>query len=165
MGSVSHNSYFDVAEAVEPDGIFEVLRRYNTDSSPEKVNICVGAYRDQDGKPWVLPSVRMAEKKIAGLDHEYSPMMGHKGFRDASIELLFHGSKALAENRVSPLGKTKTRPDWSHKTKSYLLDIRRPIPLRDRRPSPCRHGLEEGQRCHPDHLHHQPHLAQPRAAV
>lgn len=101
MGSVSQHSYFDSSEAVEPDGIFEVLRRYNLDSSPDKVNICVGAYRDQDGKPWVLPSVRMAEKKIVDTDHEYSPMMGHKGFRDASIELLFHGSKALAENRVS----------------------------------------------------------------
>lgn len=101
MGSVSQHSYFDSSEAVEPDGIFEVLRRYNLDSSPDKVNICVGAYRDQDGKPWVLPSVRMAEKKIVDADHEYSPMMGHKGFRDASIELLFHGSKALAENRVS----------------------------------------------------------------
>ncbi|KAJ4387925.1 hypothetical protein N0V93_008528 [Gnomoniopsis smithogilvyi] len=101
MGSVSHNSYFDAAETVEPDGIFEVLRRYNIDSSPEKVNICVGAYRDEDGKPWVLPSVRMAEKKVVGADHEYSPMMGHKAFRDASIELLFHGSKALAENRIA----------------------------------------------------------------
>lgn len=101
MGSVSHDSFFDAAGFVEPDGIFEVLRRYNVDSSPDKVNICVGAYRDEDGKPWVLPSVRMAEKKVIGADHEYSPMMGHKAFRDASVELLFHGSKALAENRVS----------------------------------------------------------------
>lgn len=101
MGSLSQQSYFDAAESAVPDGIFEVLRRYNADPSPDKVNICVGAYRDHDGKPWVLPSVRMAEKKITGADHEYSPMMGHKGFRDAAVELLFSGSKAMAENRVS----------------------------------------------------------------
>ncbi|KAF3763896.1 hypothetical protein M406DRAFT_109085 [Cryphonectria parasitica EP155] len=101
MGSVSHNSYFDAAESVEPDGIFEVLRRYNADDSPDKINVCVGAYRDENGRPWVLPSVQMAKKKIAGADHEYLPMMGHRAFRDASVELLFHGSRALAERRIA----------------------------------------------------------------
>lgn len=104
MGSLSHTSHFEAAEAVEPDGIFEVLRRYNADSSPEKVNICVGAYRDENGKPWVLPSVQMATSKIAGGDHEYLPMMGSRGFRDAAVELLFHGCHALAERRVSLAG-------------------------------------------------------------
>lgn len=102
MGSVSHSSHFDTAESAEPDPIFEVLRRYNADSSPDKINVCVGAYRDENGQPWVLPAVRMAEKKIAGADHEYLPMMGHRGFRDATVELLFHDSRALAERRVGP---------------------------------------------------------------
>lgn len=101
MGSVSVHSHFETAESVAPDGIFEVLRRFNADSSPDKINVCVGAYRDENGKPWVLPAVRMAEKKIAGSDHEYLPMMGSRGFRDAVVELLFHDSKALAEGRVS----------------------------------------------------------------
>lgn len=102
MGSASHSSHFEAAQYVEPDGIFEVLRRYNADSCADKINVCVGAYRNEEGKPWVLPSVQMAKKKIAGADHEYSPMMGHRGFRDACVDLLFHGSEALAENRVRP---------------------------------------------------------------
>lgn len=104
MGSNPHqiqHTHFTTAEPVEPDGIFEVFRRFNADSSPDKVNICVGAYRDENGKPWTLPSVQMAKETIRGADHEYSPMMGHKGFRDAAVDLLFHGSKALAENRIS----------------------------------------------------------------
>lgn len=92
---------FDSAEFVEPDGIFEVLRRYGLDASPDKVNVSAGAYRDEEGKPWFLPSVRMAEKKIAGSDHEYLPMMGMRAFRDACYELLLHDTKVLAEGRVS----------------------------------------------------------------
>ncbi|CAN8104916.1 unnamed protein product [Discula destructiva] len=103
MGSISQqpHTHFDTAEPVEPDGIFEALRRYNADSSPAKVNVCVGAYRDENGKPWTLPSVQMAKKTIEGADHEYQPMMGHRGFRDASVELLFHGSKALTQGRIA----------------------------------------------------------------
>ncbi|KAG6358353.1 hypothetical protein INS49_014237 [Diaporthe citri] len=101
MGSASNYSVFDAAEYVEPDGIFDVLRRYAADPSPEKVNVSAGAYRDGEGKPWFLPSVQMAKKKIAGSDHEYSPMMGFRPFRDACYELLLHGTSALAEGRVA----------------------------------------------------------------
>ena len=31
---------------------------FNEDSSPNKVNLGVGAYRDENGKPWVLPVVK-----------------------------------------------------------------------------------------------------------
>lgn len=101
MGSVSIHSHFDAAESVPPDGIFEVLRRYNNDSSPNKINVCVGAYRDENGKPWVLPAVRKAEQQIAGADHEYLPMMGSRPFRDAVVDMLFHDSSALSQNRVA----------------------------------------------------------------
>jgi aspartate/tyrosine/aromatic aminotransferase len=101
MGSVSNHSVFDAADYVEPDGIFEVLRRYAVDPFPDKVNVSAGAYRDGEGKPWFLPSVQMAKKKIAGSNHEYSPMMGFRPFRDACYELLLHDTAALAEGRVS----------------------------------------------------------------
>lgn len=100
MGSVSVFSHFEAAEPVAPDGIFEVLRRYNADQSPHKINVCVGAYRDEHGQPWVLPAVRMAENKIAGSDHEYLPMMGSRSLRDAVVDLIFHDAVALSENRV-----------------------------------------------------------------
>lgn len=101
MGSVGYSTHFGAAESSKPDGIFEVVRRYIEDPSPDKINVSAGAYRDGNGKPWVLPSVRMAEEKTSPPpDHEYLPMMGHRGFRDASIDLLFHDSQALAEERV-----------------------------------------------------------------
>jgi aspartate aminotransferase len=45
------------------DPVFGVLTQYQKDDNPKKVNLVVGAYRDDDEKPWVLPCVRLAEKK------------------------------------------------------------------------------------------------------
>lgn len=38
--------------------IFELTAAYKADKFPKKVNLGVGAYRDNDGKPWVLPVVK-----------------------------------------------------------------------------------------------------------
>ena len=42
------------------------------------MNLGVGAYRDDNGKPFVLPSVREAEKQIleGQMDHEYLGITG-----------------------------------------------------------------------------------------
>lgn len=41
-----------------PDSIFKLTAAYKTDAFPKKVNLGVGAYRDDDSKPWVLPVVK-----------------------------------------------------------------------------------------------------------
>lgn len=38
--------------------IFQLTAAYKADTFEKKVNLGVGAYRDNDGKPWVLPSVK-----------------------------------------------------------------------------------------------------------
>jgi len=38
--------------------IFQLTAAYKADKFPQKVNLGVGAYRDNDGKPWVLPVVK-----------------------------------------------------------------------------------------------------------
>ena len=40
------------------DPIFAVLGHCQRDSNPEKINLTIGAYRDNHALPWVLPSVR-----------------------------------------------------------------------------------------------------------
>ena len=39
--------------------IFKLTAAFKADSFEKKVNLGVGAYRDNNGKPWVLPSVKM----------------------------------------------------------------------------------------------------------
>ena len=52
---------------------------HKNDPDPRKVNLGIGAYRDDDGKPYVFPVVRKAEEIITAnlsLDKEYLPIDG-----------------------------------------------------------------------------------------
>jgi len=55
------------------------------------MNLGVGAYRDDQGKPFVLPCVREAEAQIqaAQLDHEYLGITGLPAFTKAAANLAF----------------------------------------------------------------------------
>ncbi|KAA8574451.1 hypothetical protein EYC84_005915 [Monilinia fructicola] len=51
-----------------------ITEAFKADSFKEKINLGVGAYRDDAGQPYVLPSVRTAEDKVvqAKLNKEYA---------------------------------------------------------------------------------------------
>jgi aspartate aminotransferase len=57
-----------------PDPIIGLNEAFQKDDYPGKVIVGVGAYRDDNGKPEVLPVVRQAERLIIekNLDMEYS---------------------------------------------------------------------------------------------
>lgn len=86
-----------------PDAILGITEAYKADSNAEKINLGVGAYRDDKGKPFVLPSVKAAEDKLAkqNLDHEYAGITGVPAFTKAAA-LLAYGpdSAAIKEDRV-----------------------------------------------------------------
>ncbi len=42
---------------VKPDQIFFFNEMFKKDTRPVKVNLTVGQYLDEEGKPWVLPCV------------------------------------------------------------------------------------------------------------
>jgi aspartate/tyrosine/aromatic aminotransferase len=43
------------------DAILSLTTGFIADKNPKKCNLGVGAYRDDDGKPYVFPVVRKAE--------------------------------------------------------------------------------------------------------
>lgn len=43
---------------------------FKADTSPNKVNLGVGAYRDDFGQPFLLNSIKEAEISITGMDKE-----------------------------------------------------------------------------------------------
>ena len=45
-----------------PDAILGVTEAFKKDTNPKKINLGVGAYRDDNGKPFVLPSVKKVRK-------------------------------------------------------------------------------------------------------
>lgn len=50
-----------------PDPILGVTEAFKRDSNPKKMNLGVGAYRDDQGKPFVLSCVRKVKKKQQNL--------------------------------------------------------------------------------------------------
>ncbi|KAL9274308.1 Aspartate aminotransferase, mitochondrial-like protein [Drosera capensis] len=66
IGARSVSSWWGHVAPAAKDPILGVTEAFLTDPSPDKVNVGVGAYRDDDGKPVVLECVREAERRIAG---------------------------------------------------------------------------------------------------
>lgn len=82
-------------------GVTEAFKR---DQDSRKINLGVGAYRDENGKPYVLPSVRKAEEQVLKqlLDKEYLPITGLAEFtKNAALLAYGKDSKPLQENRVA----------------------------------------------------------------
>ncbi|CAP97309.1 hypothetical protein E8E15_001983 [Penicillium rubens] len=85
--NVATQSWFDQARFIQPDAIFALTAQYLADTSPKKVNLGQGTYRDEHGNPWVLPSVRKSRKLLSELDHEYLPILGLADFRKEAAKL------------------------------------------------------------------------------
>lgn len=87
-----------------PDAILGVTEAFKADSDPRKMNLGVGAYRDDSGKPYVLSCVRKAEQQIASekLDKEYLPITGLADMVKASVRLAYGAdSSAVKGNLVA----------------------------------------------------------------
>ncbi|XP_066255345.1 aspartate aminotransferase, cytoplasmic [Euwallacea similis] len=97
-------SWFDSVELGPPIEVFQLTKQFTEDDFPQKVNLGVGAYRTDEGKPWVLPVVRTAEKALANdetLNKEYLPVLGLDAFSSLSSKMLLGvDSPAIAENRA-----------------------------------------------------------------
>jgi aspartate aminotransferase len=87
-----------------PDGILGLVEAFKVDTHPQKVNLSVGAYRADDGKPWVLPAIEKAEKKVveSKMNKEYLPIHGDAEFVDTARRFaLGHDSPAIADGRIA----------------------------------------------------------------
>ncbi|KAL7166311.1 hypothetical protein ACSBR2_037065 [Camellia fascicularis] len=99
------NSVFAHVVRAPEDPILGVTVAYNKDPSPIKLNLGVGAYRTEEGKPLVLNVVRKAEQILVNDSSrvkEYLPIVGLADFNKLSAKLIFGAdSPAIQENRVT----------------------------------------------------------------
>lgn len=74
MNNAATSSPWGSYDMAPLDPIIGLNESFQADSFPQKVNVGVGAYRTDLGKPYVLPCVHKAEKRLldAQLDMEYS---------------------------------------------------------------------------------------------
>lgn len=91
-----------------PDAIFGLVEACNKDPRPEKVNLSIGAYRDSEGRPFVLSTVRKAERMVVeeDLDKEYAGIMGYEAMRRAAVELALGKDDESVNNKLYSTAQT-----------------------------------------------------------
>jgi aspartate/tyrosine/aromatic aminotransferase len=84
------------------------------------MNLGVGAYRDDNNKPYVLPSVRKAEDIIHGLkqDKEYLGITGDAQFQDLATQLAYGNSIDMSKVSICHLGCQKSIHFWNWSAKN-----------------------------------------------
>ncbi|KAL3102385.1 hypothetical protein niasHT_025217 [Heterodera trifolii] len=131
------SGWFDNVQMGPPDAILGITEAYKRDTNPKKVNLGVGAYRDDQGKPFVLPSVRQAEQEIisAKMDKEYAGIAGLPDFTASAIELaLGKDSEVLKAKRnatvqaVSGTGALRTGAEFLSKWFPHRKVVYQPAP-------------------------------------
>lgn len=94
--STMSSSYLDNIPMGPPDAILGIVQAFRSCEDPNKVNVCIGAYRDANGKPWVLPSVRQAELVFLEENKEYLPIEGDVAFVEKALTFAY-GQEAPLE--------------------------------------------------------------------
>ena len=126
---------FQHIEYYAGDPILSLVETFLADNRPEKVNLGIGIYFDEQGKLPVLQCVQTAETQRATTvqPRGYLPMEGLAPYRSAVQQLLFGADcSALAEKRIATIqtlggsGALKVGADFLHRwfptSKAYVSD-------------------------------------------
>jgi aspartate aminotransferase/aromatic-amino-acid transaminase len=97
---------FEQVTAAAPDPILGLAETFRKDPNPAKINLTVGVYQDESGKPPVMQAVRKAEQTMTALQlpKSYLPMDGNPDFlRHARSLLLGEENEMITTGRVASL--------------------------------------------------------------
>ncbi|KAI2673428.1 hypothetical protein CBS147355_7727 [Penicillium roqueforti] len=108
MGSITATTFQDPFQKVptgRTDGLAALVGKFREDTDPNRTDLLVGVYKTEEGKPYVLPSVKEAKNRIFNdpdWHHEYRlSALGSQLYRDLSANLLFGPDhRLLREKRI-----------------------------------------------------------------
>lgn len=109
MNQIAMSVFFNKVEEAPADALFALVARHKADTFEKKVDLSVGAYRDNDGKPWILPVVKRVDGMINAdptLNHEYLPIAGLADFTTAGASLIFGKNHGLTVSSVQTISGT-----------------------------------------------------------
>ncbi|MFC1759631.1 aminotransferase class I/II-fold pyridoxal phosphate-dependent enzyme, partial [Planctomycetota bacterium] len=94
---------FDALELAPPDAILGLNEAFQKDTNPEKINLGVGVYKDENSITPILNCVKKAERKL--LEEQktksYLGIDGIKEYGSLSRKLLFgQDHRFIAEDRA-----------------------------------------------------------------
>merc|ERR1719350_672640 len=126
-------SFFSEIPLAPADPILNTALLYKADTDPKKVNLGIGAYRTEEGKPWVLPVVQKAEEQMLSelgktLDKEYLGVDGLATLKEATQKLILGQalSRVASVQTLSGTGSLRVAAEFIHwhlgKTKMFYSD-------------------------------------------
>lgn len=99
---------FDALPLAPPDSILGLGEAFKKDPNPNKINLSVGVYKDEQGNTPVLPSVKEAERRL--LDKEKSKgYLAIEGLADYGArvqEMLFGSGHEIVKNKRGVTAQT-----------------------------------------------------------
>lgn len=103
-----------------PDIILGIFEAFKVDQNPNKIDLSVGAYRCEHGKPYVLKSILKAERQLVDRmpDKESKSDIGSDFFRDVTFRLAV-GEKLLDRSHVS----VQVRGNFHHLFRAVVLKL------------------------------------------
>ena len=103
------------------DPIFDLAKRYKEDRYAKKVDLGIGAYRSDDGKPYLLNVVKEVEKQLANeeIPKEYLSIDGMKDFTHGATRLLYGpnapSERIYAMQTLSGTGAVRMAAEFLHR--------------------------------------------------
>lgn len=101
MNQSQSASLFGAVEMAPRDPILGITEAYNADKNPNKVNLGVGVYYDDNGKVPLLECVRKAEAQLLekAAPRTYLPIDGLAAYDKAVQELVFGADSAVVQEK------------------------------------------------------------------
>lgn len=97
---------FEKVSPLSPDPLLGIMAAYAADPNPQKVDLGVGVYKDDDGITPIFPSVKTAEARLIDAQ-DTKAYVGPAGFPDYNRllpELIYaDAGSALRDNRVAAI--------------------------------------------------------------
>ncbi|XP_061100899.1 aspartate aminotransferase, mitochondrial [Conger conger] len=131
------SSWWSEVQMGPPDPILGVTEAFKRDTNPKKMNLGVGAYRDDQGKPYVLSCVRKAEAHIAAkqMDKEYLGIVGLGEFNKACAELalgsdneVLKSGRSVTVQTISGTGSLRVGGNFLSRFHTVARDVYLPKP-------------------------------------
>jgi aspartate/tyrosine/aromatic aminotransferase len=129
------NNFIHVTQA-PADPILSLTTGFKNDKDAKKVNLGVGAYRDNNGKPYVFPIVKKVEHQIVNdptLDKEYAPIEGVAEFGIGSRQVALgwdhpdvNSGRVVTAQTLSGTGALKIVADFLKKFRNAPIYISKP---------------------------------------
>ncbi|GKZ31273.1 hypothetical protein AbraIFM66950_011632 [Aspergillus brasiliensis] len=109
------------------DTAFGLMAEYDADQHPNKVSLIAGAYRDEDGQPWVLPSVKAVKAILSqNQTHEYLGIAGSPALIHLAQTLTFGSELTTKLDKSIASIQTVSGTGANHMAAHFLAQHLRP---------------------------------------